>query len=213
VTALDVAEAVGHRVGAIHQTTAAQPELAARFATDDLFMALRLEPYLLRLNEPHPELADRIRELVETTIATRQVLVHGDVSPKNILVRGSEPVLLDAECAWWGDPAFDVAFCLNHLLLKCLLPTTSTDSLIAAAEQLTAAYLEHVDWEAKSLLVDRVARLLPALLLARVDGKSPVEYLDASAQARVRQLTISWLTSEHPPSLDDLLATWRNEAR
>ena len=47
-------------------------------------------------------------------------LVHGDVSPKNILVGPAGPVFLDAECAWYGDPAFDLAFCLNHLLLKCL---------------------------------------------------------------------------------------------
>ena len=68
----------------------------------------------------HPDRAAALQALVETTAATRRCLVHGDVSPKNILVGPQGPVFLDAECAWFGDPAFDLAFCLNHLLLKCL---------------------------------------------------------------------------------------------
>ena len=68
----------------------------------------------------HPGLRGILHGLVRTTAATKRALVHGDVSPKNILVGPSGPVFLDAECAWYGDPAFDLAFCLNHLLLKCL---------------------------------------------------------------------------------------------
>ena len=98
-----------------------RPDLAAAFDTGDNFRALRLEPYLLATGVRHPDLAPTLAALVERTAAGRIALVHGDVSPKNILVGPDGPVLLDAECAWYGDPAFDIAFCLNHLLLKAVL--------------------------------------------------------------------------------------------
>ena len=114
------------------------------------------------------------------------MLVHGDVSPKNILQRpgpqGATPVFLDAECAWYGDPAFDLAFCLNHLLLKCLWVPPATAGFLAAFEAFHAAYLAGVDWEPREALESRTAALLPGLLLARVDGKSPVEYLTTEPQ-------------------------------
>ena len=93
-------------------------DIAARFETDELFHALRLEPYLEATARAHPDLAPRLDALVETTRTTKRVLVHGDFSPKNLLIGPAGPVILDAECAWYGDPAFDLAFVLNHLLLK-----------------------------------------------------------------------------------------------
>ena len=77
-----------------------------------------------------------LRALAERTAQTRIALVHGDVSPKNILVGPDAPVLLDAECAWYGDPAFDIAFCLNHLLLKAVLLPHHLDELMQAFEAL-----------------------------------------------------------------------------
>lgn len=181
--------AVGDTLGHIHALTAGREPLAERFATDDLFRALRMEPYLLRLAAPHPELAAPLADLVADTMATGRALVHGDVSPKNILVGPAGPVLLDAECAWWGDPAFDLAFVLNHLLLKALLPDAAGGPL-AGFDRLLAAYLDRVDWEDPADLARRVGRLLPALLLARVDGSSPVEYLDERARDLVRRRAV-----------------------
>ncbi|HEY8358870.1 MAG TPA: aminoglycoside phosphotransferase family protein, partial [Ramlibacter sp.] len=113
-----VAAAVGDVLGRIHAATADDAGLAARFATDANFHAIRLEPYLVETARVHPALAAGLLATVDRTASTRRVLVHGDVSPKNILLGANGPVLLDAECAWFGDPAFDVAFCLNHFLLK-----------------------------------------------------------------------------------------------
>ena len=107
-------------LGKIHSHSARRPELAAEFDTDTIFFDIRLEPYLLATARRHPDLASRLEHLVDVTRSHRVALVHGDVSPKNILIGANGPVFLDAECAWWGDPAFDIAFCLNHLLLKCL---------------------------------------------------------------------------------------------
>ena len=112
---------VGGRLARIHAVSAADPSTAAAFPTDEIFRAIRLEPYLIATARNHPDRADALQVLVATTQAHKRALVHGDISPKNILAGPAGPVFLDAECAWWGDPAFDLAFCLNHLLLKCCL--------------------------------------------------------------------------------------------
>lgn len=184
---VDVAFArrVGDLLGTIHARTAGSSELAERFATDELFASLRLDPYFGATAIAYPDLADQLGGITERTAATRLALVHGDVSPKNLLVGPAGPVFLDAECAWFGDPAFDVAFCLTHLLLKCHLVPTASDELIESFDALFGEYRAHVDWEPPEALDARVATLLPALLLARVDGKSPVEYLTGD---RDRQL-------------------------
>ena len=189
-----VAWAVGDRLGRIHSGTAARPELAAEFATDTIFHAIRLEPYLEAAGRAHPDRAEVLSALVARTAATRRCLVHGDVSPKNIQIGPNGPILLDAECAWWGDPAFDVAFCLNHLLLKTLwVPRAATD-LLASFDALWTGYRAHVDWEPVAAVERRVATLLPGLFLARVDGKSPVEYLTQEADRdRVRRVAREWL--------------------
>src|SRR5258708_10770398 len=120
VIALDTAREVGRRIAAIHGRTAGQVDIAQKFSTDRIFFPIRLEPYLRATAQKHPDFAARLESLVRVTGATKKALVHGDVSPKNILAGPNGPVFLDAECAWYGDPAFDLAFCLNHLLLKCL---------------------------------------------------------------------------------------------
>ena len=183
---VDFAAAVGDLLGRIHSATADDPKLAGEFATDDNFHALRIEPYLLVTAARHPDLGDRLRAIAETTANTRHVLVHGDVSPKNILIGPAGPVLLDAEVAWYGDPAFDLAFCLNHLLIKSRVVAQAGNAMRASFDRLASSYLDRVSWEAVEQLEARAAALLPALALARVDGKSPVEYLDEQQRAALR---------------------------
>ena len=203
------ARAVGATLGRIHAYSAARPALAARFDTDKIFFDIRLEPYLLATARRHPDLAAALAQLVATTAATKFALVHGDVSPKNILIGAGGPVFLDAECAWWGDPAFDLAFCLNHLLLKCLWTPAATPAFVAAFAALAAAYLDAVDWEPRESLERRAAALLPGLLLARVDGKSPVEYIDDDAdRERVRRVARALLLRP-VARLSDVANAWR----
>ena len=114
------AAAVGRALGRPARSQRHRTDLAAAFDTGESFHALRLEPYLVATGRRHPDLAPALADLVQRTAGRHTALVHGDVSPKNILVGPKGPVLLDAECAWYGDPAFDIAFCLNHLLLKRL---------------------------------------------------------------------------------------------
>ena len=180
--AVATARAVGDLIGRLHAASAGDATLARTFDANDNFHALRLEPYLIATAARHPEVAARLRRLAELTGGRHAALVHGDVSPKNILVGPHGPVLLDAECAWYGDPAFDLAFCLNHLLLKGVLRPADRPALAASFDALCAAYFAHVAWEPIAQIAARIAALLPGLLLARVDGKSPVEYLNREPQ-------------------------------
>lgn len=206
---ISFARHVGERLARIHAATAGRDDVARRFATDASFHAIRLEPYLLATARAHPDLAPALQALVERTASTRLALVHGDVSPKNILVGPRGPIFLDAECAWYGDPAFDIAFCLNHLLLKCAWVPPAATGFLACFNALAAAYLQGVNWEQTDVLEARAASLLPGLLLARVDGKSPVEYLtDEASKDRVRRVARALLAAA-PSSFATVREQWQ----
>ncbi len=195
----------------IHAATAADPAIAAEFPTDAIFYDIRLEPYLVATGRAHPDLAERFDSLVQTTQRNKHALVHGDVSPKNILCGPSGPVFLDAECAWWGDPAFDLAFCLNHLLLKCLWTPSARDGFLACFDTMATAYRAGITWESPDSLEARAAALLPGLFLARVDGKSPVEYITQDADKdRVRRVARP-LIADPPDRLATIRQAWTRE--
>ncbi len=190
----ETAAAVARAIAAIHAGTAQSADMARRFANDHIFYPIRLEPYLLATAARHPDCAARLGELAETTARNKIALVHGDLSPKNILVAARGPVLLDAECAWYGDPAFDLAFCLNHMLLKCLWRPQWRAQYLACYDALASTYLARVGWEPRAAIEARVAHLLPGLFLGRVDGKSPAEYLaDERDKDRVRRVARRFL--------------------
>ena len=136
---------------------------------------------------------------------------------KNILVGARQPSqrgparAADAECAWWGDPAFDLAFVLNHLLLKCLWTPAARDDFLRCFDALSASYLAQVDWEPGAAVERRAAALLPGLLLARVDGKSPVEYLTEDAQREVVRRVAGPLLHDAPARLSDVSDAWRRQ--
>lgn len=184
----DEAAHVGDLLGRIHAAATAPGFDATPFDNADDFHAIRIEPYLLFTASRHPLLAEALTALAENLHASRVTLIHGDASPKNILFRGDTPLLLDAECATMGDPAFDLAFCLNHLALKALHLPHSRAQLLAGIGRFRDVYLPHVTWEEPAVIEARVCALLPALMLARVDGKSPVEYLDKAEQEAVRHI-------------------------
>ncbi len=196
---------VAEMIGRIHAASAKPGFDTSPFQNRDDFYALRIEPYLVHTAGVHPDLAPQITPLAEILYDSRQVLVHGDVSPKNILFRAKGPVLLDAECATMGDASFDPSFCLNHLVLKAAHLPTSRNRLLADIGTFWAAYSHHIHWEPATTLETRICRLVPVLMLARIDGKSPVEYLDDSTRVAVRRMATSLI---HNPAerLDDLAA-------
>jgi hypothetical protein len=199
---------VGGDLARIHAAAAGRPELARAFATDGAFMALRVDPFLLYTAGRHPDVAPRLRALAADLGRRKTTLIQGDISPKNILMGPAGPVFLDAECAVYGDAAFDVAFCLTHLLLKSVWVKGRWEALMESFDALVPAYLGGVAWEDGEALSRRAAALVGGLLLARVDGKSPSGYLDAAAEAVVRGRAKA-LLGRDGLSLADLSAHWR----
>lgn len=195
---------VAETLGRIHAASTRPEFEQAPFRNRDDFHALRIEPYLIETARRHPAIDPQLQSLASMLYDSAQVLVHGDASPKNILFRKGRPVLLDAECATMGDASFDPAFCMNHLLLKSIhLPKTHQVRL-DEVRTFWQTYKAHIRWETADDVEQRVCHLLPALMLARVDGKSPVDYLDPAAQQVVREIAIPLITSP-PSTLDHLI--------
>ena len=173
---------------------------------DDLraFAQLRLEPYHLTTAKRRPDVADRIHELVAELRERRTAFVHGDFSPKNVLV-GERVWVIDFEVAHYGNPAFDVAFLLSHLALKTVARPAHAAAYTDAAGGFWTAYR---DRGGAATDFAEVGGHTAALLLARVDGKSPVEYLDTRRQAAVRGAARSLLRAP-PASVEALWSALR----
>lgn len=202
----DFAAQVGKGIAAVHAATAYNDGDRADFPNDDMFRALRVDPFLLYVAQHDAELAPALTALAADLSGRKIALVHGDVSPKNILVSADGPVFLDAECAVYGDPAFDLAFCTTHLLLKAVW--SGDARLKTAAVALVAAYRAGIDWEDADDLLLRAGKLTAALLLARVEGKSPAPYLtDPEHKNIVRDQARALISA--PQSVDALVANWK----
>ena len=200
------AQAAGRVLGEIHRRTAGDGALRKQFDTTENFHQLRTAPYLLTTGERHPALREFFVAEAQRIEHTRECLVHGDFSPKNILVEPARLVLLDCEVAWYGDPAFDVAFLLNHFFLKRLYHAPRGRKLTELIRAFWQGYIAS-NTDVRADIEARVARLLPLLLLARVDGKSPVEYLDPPRATRVRAFALTRIPGE-PISLNALIQAW-----
>ena len=162
----------------------------------DSFEQLRVDPYYREAARRHSDLAPTILGYADAMAERRACLVHGDFSPKNVLVGDPGLWIIDFEVAHLGDPSFDVAFLLSHLALKAIHLPASEHELLACADAFDAAYRG----AAAPFPVAPAAYILGhvgCLMLARVDGKSPAEYLDGPSQARARAIACSLITA--PP--------------
>ncbi|PQM27210.1 aminoglycoside phosphotransferase family protein [Sphingopyxis lindanitolerans] len=203
---VDFAAAVGRSIAAVHAATANSAADRDAFPNDAMFRALRVDPFLLFVAQKDADFAPALYALADDLTSRKIALVHGDVSPKNILVSAEGPVFLDAECAVYGDPAFDLAFCATHLLLKAVW--LGDDRLQQSAAALVHAYRAGIDWEDPADLQLRAGKLVAALLLARVEGKSPAPYLtDLEHQRIVRDQARALLLA--PTPIDALVANWK----
>lgn len=207
-----IAAQAGRVMGEIHRHTAGRADLATAFDTGVGFHALRLEPYLETTARRHPALADVILAESRRLAASRECLVHGDYSPKNLLTRGDQLAVLDCEVAWYGAACFDLAFLLNHFFLKALYHAPAMPGFDRMIEAAVSAYFSarKLTDENRVELDRQTAHLVPMLMLARVDGKSPVEYFADAPEKKdlIRQFTTRRISNNNRAALSDLTADW-----
>jgi 5-methylthioribose kinase len=200
---MDHVEQFGALLGAIHRRSAERAEELSRVFEDRTFFeSLRLEPYYAYAAEETPPARKFLLDLIAQTRERRLALVHGDFSPKNILVRDDRLILLDHEVIHWGDPAFDLGFALTHLLSKAnhLRDPRFLQAAIQFSETY-AAVLGPIYWDDN--LRAMAAKHTIGCMLARVVGRSPLEYLDEAA--RSRQLEWGLAVSRGKLELRDLI--------
>ncbi len=197
---LPLVDQFGAMLGRIHREAwTLRLELEPLFREQAFFETLRLEPYYGYTASQVASARFFLHGLIAETRATRLTLVHGDYSPKNVLVRSGRLVLLDHEVIHWGDPAFDVGFALTHLLSKAHHVAAYRAQFLAAARRCWQAYAGDARvvpwWDA---LGARIVRHTLACLLARVAGRSPLEYLGAEERRRQQAVVLELISD--PPS-------------
>jgi 5-methylthioribose kinase len=193
-------------LGFLHRASSGEATaLAQRFDDRTFFETLRLEPYYAYTATQVPQVAPFLHKLIAATRRRRFALVHGDYSPKNILVYQQRLVLLDYEVIHWGDPAFDLGFSLTHLLSKAHYVTVHRQAFTTAAQHYWQSYRATVGalpWAAD--LDEWAVRHTLACLLARVAGRSPLEYLSTAARQRQQAVVVA-LLAESPSTVSDLI--------
>lgn len=193
-----VAGRAGASLGTLHHAAWGREDLARRFDNTPLFHALRIAPYLLTTAERHPDLAHHFQEEARRLALSRLTLVHGDYSPKNLLTDGEGVKIIDAEVAWYGDPAFDTAFLTNHLLLKSVRFPERAAGYKDLHDAFYQAYKSSLARHWSEDLEARSSRLTLLLMMARISGKSPVEYFapDSPEAGFILDFTSARITSE-----------------
>lgn len=207
-----IAGRLGTILATIHAEAPHHPQLRGTLADTTLFDELRVDPYYRTIARAHSAVAAQIDALIAAMdVPVRErTLVLGDFSPKNILVHSEGLILLDFECAHAGDATFDLGFFLSHLMLKTIHLGKTAAGLEQRFLDLTlafwASYLERIaggPWRPENL-VPRTIEHAAACLLAHVDGKSPVEYLDPAGQVLTRRLALDALEVQ-PRTWDEML--------
>lgn len=196
------ATAAAELLAQLHTKSAGQPALLARFADGRLFDQQRIDPYLRHLLPTHATAQPAIRRVIDLLTGRPMCLIHGDYSPKNMLLSppadagpGVPPLmLLDFEVVFYGNPAFDTATFINHLLLKAFYSGKKWRPFMLAADRFWNHYMARTPAAIHAPSMQAGGTILGALMLARLDGKSPVEYLtDARVRERIRTLALAML--------------------
>lgn len=203
----DIAPGIGAALGDLlgdWHTATARPDYLAQFADRSRFHALRVEPFYLTAAERVPAAAERIGRLVTEMDAVQVTLVHGDFSPKNILAGPLSGLwAIDFESTHAGDPAFDAAYMLNHVLLKSMHLPQHAAEFDEVANSFLAAYLQAVEPRIRPNPLHLMAHVA-AQMLARTIGKSPASYLDQGERDRIRDLATELLLAD-TETLDQML--------
>ena len=170
-------------------------QLFPTFEDREFFETLRLEPYYQFTGERVPEAASFLSDVIEANRTHCVTLVHGDYSPKNVLVYQDRLILLDHEVVHVGDPAFDLGFSLTHLLSKGHHLKELRLAFLTAA----IGYWETYKSETGSApwfsgVEKRAVNNAIACLLARTSGRSPLEYLSDEERRQQKEAALHLIT-------------------
>jgi 5-methylthioribose kinase len=193
-----LAVTAGRLLAQLHAGSWNNREIARRLDDRAYFDQLRIDPYYRHVARVHSDLAPAIQRLIDSVWQHRRCLVHGDFSPKNLLVWPAQLMLIDFEVGHYGDPAFDLGFFLTHLILKSIWAGARQSAYVAIADDFWRAYVATlslaVPADELTSLEQRTLVNLSGCLLARIDGKSQVEYLSTDQRQMVRNLARNWMT-------------------
>jgi aminoglycoside phosphotransferase (APT) family kinase protein len=187
------------------RSSARRAEIAIDFEDRTYFESLRIEPYYLYTADQVPGARAFLEDVVASTRANRACLVHGDFSPKNVLIHRQDMILLDHEVAHFGDPAFDIGFSMTHLLSKAHHLREYRTDFQEGAVRYWSRYWRQVSTEEWSTGLEvRAVRSTLACLLARVAGRSQLEYLDHAERLNQKRVVLN-LMERTPTGMPDLI--------
>lgn len=194
----------GELLGHIHQNGFKQSnDIPKLFKDNHFFKTLRIEPYYIETIKALPETASFLNELTSETLEDRYTLVHGDYSPKNILVKDSKLILLDHEVIHFGDGTFDLGFFICHLLSKSNHLPIHHQDFVNGVTEFYDSYLG-VFTEMNKKREERSVKHAIGCLLARVCGLSQLEYLTIDQQNKQKDIGLK-LTKDQPKTIKELI--------
>lgn len=186
----EIARQCGRLLGTLHAGTWHSAEVAQALDDRQVFDELRIDPYYRHVAAAHADLRPALEQLIDSVAHERHTLVHADYSPKNLLVWPTGLMMVDFETGHYGDPAFDLGFFLSHLVLKSIYHAPRCEPFLALTvafwQEYQAQLFPRIGKPAYQSLVARGIQNLAGCALARVDGKSRVDYLSPAQQDRVR---------------------------
>ena len=186
-----IARQLGAWLAIVHCASTNRPDLREQLGDRVVFDELRLDPFYRYVAQHEVAFREPLERLIADTLARQDCLVLADFSPKNILLTPRGPIVVDFETGHYGDPGFDIGFFLSHLLLKTVRFFDRVDEYLGLAREFWSSYLTGLgngpDWlssAGRSPSFDgQCVRHLAACMLARIDGKSRVDYLTQVWQA------------------------------
>jgi tRNA A-37 threonylcarbamoyl transferase component Bud32 len=201
----DLIEKMGGLLGIIHTKGFNDDNAKDLFFDQTYFRNLRIEPYYEYSAAQKPRLKKYFTDLIDSTLGYRHTIVHGDYSPKNILIKNNKLVLLDHEVMHYGDPAFDIGFALTHFLSKA--NHFNDPVFIKYASIFWSSYMSWFSFPDNSF-EERCGHHTLACMIARIYGRSPLEYLTSAQRLRQFNITLR-LIDEKLTTLPQLFKKFR----
>ncbi len=197
----DVGASLGKTLATWHNYGEVTASAKIKFMEDKLFEQLRIDPFYRFVAAKNPQIEVAIRKLINELEGDKTTIVHGDFSPKNIMVSMHDQIyILDFEVTHVGNPVFDLAFLIAHLLCKFF----RTEDRLQAKLLSTTANIFTTEYARLRSISPSVAKHTALIALARVEGKSPVNYLDQVQQKKLQSFTKAVLADSSKLSVANL---------